>query len=252
MKPAEHKANTRRFSELARTVFLSRATIDQFTQSATPSQMKAVVAMLEHETAVRAIARRQRNHKRARFPVMKDLASFDRTDLSFPEGWAWDDLAGLGWIDQDVSLVFHGPTGRGKTHLAIALGVEAIEANKTVRYFPVATLALDLARAASEGRLDRMLTDLAKTDLLILDEFGYIPLEAATGRLLFQVVAGAYERQALIITTNIEFSRWGSVLGDDKLAAAMIDRIVHHGRLLEFGGTSRRMSNALMLQNTTH
>ena len=89
--------------------------------------------------------------------------------------------------------------------------------------------------------------ELAKCELLIVDEFGYVPLDVEGARLLFQVVADCYERRSLVITTNIEFSKWGTVLADDKLASAMIDRIVHHGRLIEFTGPSRRMDAALML-----
>ena len=89
--------------------------------------------------------------------------------------------------------------------------------------------------------------DIARNDLVILDEFGYVPLDIESSRLLFQVVSLCYETRSMILTTNIEFGKWGTILGDDKLAAAMIDRIVHHGRLVEFGGTSHRMDAALML-----
>lgn len=89
--------------------------------------------------------------------------------------------------------------------------------------------------------------DIARNDLVILDEFGYVPLDLDSARLLFQGVSDCYERHSLVITTNIEFSKWGTVLGDDKMAAAMIDRIVHHGRLVEFTGASHRMEATLML-----
>lgn len=89
--------------------------------------------------------------------------------------------------------------------------------------------------------------DIAKNDLVILDEFEYMPLDAESARLRFQVVSSCYESRSMIFTTNIEFSKWGTVLGDDKLVSAMIDRIVHHGRLVEFNGASRRMDAALML-----
>ena len=92
-----------------------------------------------------------------------------------------------------------------------------------------------------------MLRDLAKAEVLILDEFGYVPLDIEGSRLLFQVMSDCYEKRSLIVTTNIEFSKWGTVLDDDKLAAATIDRLVHHGRLVEFNGASRRMDAALML-----
>ena len=92
-----------------------------------------------------------------------------------------------------------------------------------------------------------MMRDIAKNDLVILDEFGYVPLDTESARLLFQVVSSCYESRSMIFTTNIEFSKWGTVLGDDKLASAMIDSIVHNGRLVEFNGASHRMDAALML-----
>ena len=94
-----------------------------------------------------------------------------------------------------------------------------------------------------------MYADIAKADLVILDEFGYIQLDSDGARLLFQVISSSYESRSLILTTNIEFSKWGTVLADEKLAAAAVDRIVHHGRLVEFGGKSRRVEESLMLGN---
>lgn len=104
-----------------------------------------------------------------------------------------------------------------------------------------------LERAKRENTLEALLKDIAKSDLIIIDELGYVPLSQESARLLFQVMSECYEKRSLVITTNIEFSKWGVVFGDDKLASAIIDRIMHHGRLVEFGGASKRMENALML-----
>lgn len=145
--------------------------------------------------------------------------------------------------------MFHGPTGRGKTHLAIALGMLAVDAGKSARFLSCAQLVFDLKAARERGRLDERYQELSKVDLLILDEFGYIPLDSDGGRLLFQVMSNCYERQSMVLTTNIEFGKWGTVLTDDKLASALVDRIVHHGRLVEFKGESRRVADSLMLGN---
>ena len=102
-----------------------------------------------------------------------------------------------------------------------------------------------------DGTLETMLRDIGRADLIILDEFGYVPFDIDGARLLYQIIAGSYERRSIIFTTNIEFSKWGTVFADDKLAAAIIDRIVHHGRLLEFTGQSRRVSEALMFGRNT-
>ena len=116
-----------------------------------------------------------------------------------------------------------------------------------MRFFTTAQLVLMFAKANRAHALDAMLKDLARADVLILDEFGYVPLDVEGARLLFQVMSDCYEKRSVIVTTNIEFSKWGTVLGDDKLAAATIDRLVHRGRLVEFNGPSRRMDAALML-----
>ena len=151
------------------------------------------------------------------------------------------------FVDSAQDFVFHGQTGRGKTHLAIAVGNACVRAGRTVRFFSTAQLVLMLTRASREHALEAVLKDIAKADLVILDEFGYVPLDVEGARLLFQVMSGCYEKRSVIVTTNIEFGKWGTVLGDDKLAAATIDRLVHHGRLVEFNGPSRRMDAALML-----
>lgn len=158
-------------------------------------------------------------------------------------------MLSLDWVGKAQDYVFHGQTGRGKTHLAVAIGMACIERGLTVRYLPCAQLVLQLQRARDSGALDAMYADIAKADLLILDEFGYIPLDSDGARLLFQVISSSYESRSLILTTNIEFSKWGTVLADEKLAAAAVDRIVHHGRLVEFGGKSRRVEESLMLGN---
>lgn len=131
--------------------------------------------------------------------------------------------------------------------MSIAVGTAAVESGMNVRFFTTAQLVMGLLKASDAGTLDALMNDLRKCDLLILDEFGYVPMDVNAARLLFQVVSDCYESRSLILTTNIEFSKWGTVLGDDKLAAAMIDRIIHHGRLLEFGGESKRMCTSLML-----
>ena len=105
-----------------------------------------------------------------------------------------------------------------------------------------------LRRARDEGRLDRELAQVGRAALLVVDELGFLPLAPDGARLLFQVVSEAYERQSVVITTNLEFSRWGQVFGDDRMAAAVIDRVVHHGRLLQFRGESYRVRHALMQQ----
>lgn len=139
-----------------------------------------------------------------------------------------------------------GPPGTGKTHLAVALGRNACRRGIPVRFFAAAELVMRLLRANAENRLDKELTQIGKAGLIILDELGYVPIDEEGSRLLFQVVTNAYETQSVIYTTNIEFSGWGRIFGDPNMAAAIIDRTVHHGRMIRFEGDSYRKTHALM------
>mgnify|MGYP002300948830 CR=1 FL=1 len=143
-------------------------------------------------------------------------------------------------------LFIAGPPGTGKTHLAIALGRNACRKGIPARYFTAAGLVMRLLRAQSDNRLDRELASIGKARLLIIDEFGYLPIDEEGSRLLFQIISDSYETRSIIYTTNIEFSGWGRVLGDKNMAAALIDRTVHHGRLIRFEGRSYRSEHALM------
>ena len=135
----------------------------------------------------------------------------------------------------------------GKTHAATALGLRCATAGMPVRFWQTAQLVLALGKAKRDGTLDRLLADVARARVLVLDEFGYVPFDVDGARLLYQVISESYERRSIVFTTNVEFSKWGTVFADDKLAAAIVDRVVHHGRLVEFGGPSHRLENSLML-----
>lgn len=235
----------------AKKVCLSNDTAEWLLEHATRHQIEAVAQMLDHELEVRERNKRTRLLRKAAFPAPKSFDAFDFADVKLPDGHTAEDMRSLQWLDLAQDYVFYGQTGRGKTHLAVALGMLAVEAGKTVRYLPCAQLVLGLQKAKEEGRLDVAYADLAKADLLILDEFGYIPLDSRGAKLLFQVISTSYETKSVILTTNIEFSRWGAVLADEKLAAAAVDRIIHHGRLVEFGGKSRRVEDSLMLGNVS-
>lgn len=167
--------------------------------------------------------------------------------MSFPDGWSREEILSLGFVSAAEDLVFFGQTGRGKTHMATALGIAAASAGYPVRFWQTAQLVLQLGKAKRDGTLDRLLADVGGARLLILDEFGYVPFDVDGARLLFQVISESYERRSVIFTTNVEFSKWGTVFADDKLAAAIVDRVVHHGRLIEFGGPSHRLEESLML-----
>ena len=231
----------------ARKMYFSKDSIAYFKETATPGQAKAFCDLLDFEMGVRAQNKLKRLMRRAAFPVLKSTEDFDFSEVAFPEGYTKEEMLSLDFIKHAQDFVFYGKTGRGKTHLAIAVGIDAVKSGHDVLYFSTAALVRKLVAAHSQGSLDAVLKDLRRADLIILDEFGYIPIDAEGARLLFQVVSESYESRSLMITTNIEFSKWAAVLADEKLAAAMIDRIVHHGRLLEFNGSSKRMDRSLML-----
>ena len=235
------KGDAERMRALARRLYISNDTIDWFLSSSNAAQLRAVSELIEHEMAVREESKRARLFRRAKFPQVKSFEGYDFSQVAFPDGYGVDDLKSLSFVEAAQDFVFHGQTGRGKTHLAIAVGHACVMAGKAVRFYTAAELALALSKARRELALEAMMRDIAKNDLVILDEFGYVPLDTESARLLFQVVSSCYESRSMIFTTNIEFSKWGTVLGDDKLASAMIDRIVHHGRLVEFNGASHRM-----------
>lgn len=217
------------FRGAARALFISGDTIGAFLASATPGQVAACAAMPGSEIAHRDRAKRARLLRQARFPVPKSVEGFGWSNVAFPDGWGRDEMLSLAFVRDAEDLVFYGQTGRGKTHMATALGIAATSAGYPVRFRQAAQLVPRLGKAKREGTLDRLLADVTKA------------------RLLYQVISDSYERRSVIFTTNVEFSRWGTVFADDKLAAAIVDRVVHHGRLVEFGGPSHRLEESLML-----
>lgn len=159
-----------------------------------------------------------------------------------PVRWVRAHADKRGYVTVDGREYVAGPAWHGRDlHCALAC-----ERRIEARFFTASSLVARLRRAREEGRLDREAAQIGRARLLVIDELGFLPLDAEGARLMFQVFADAYERQSVLITTNLEFSRWGSVFGDDQMAAAVIDRIVHHGRLIQFRGESYRVRHALM------
>lgn len=133
--------------------------------------------------------------------------------------------------------------------MAIAAGVKACNLGHITKFYTVTELVLKLAESRKNGTLEKLLRDLRSLDLLILDEWGYVPVDKDGSQLLFRVISDSYESKSLILTTNLEFSKWGGIFTDDQMATAMIDRLDHHGHLLIFEGKSYRMEHALMRQD---
>ena len=181
---SEREASQAAFRGAARALFISGDTIDAFLASATPGQVAACTAMLGSEIAHRDRTKRARLLRQARFPVPKALDGFDWSNVAFPDGWGRDEMCSLAFVRDAEDLVFYGQTGRGKTHMATALGIAATSAGYPVRFFQTAQLVLQLGKAKREGTLDRLLADIARARLLVLDEFGYVPFDVDGARLL--------------------------------------------------------------------
>ncbi len=229
-----------------RCLLFTNSTLQRVLTSADPDQKGFLDETLSFELAEREANRAARLIRRARFPVVKSLEGYEWGHISFPAALTKADLVSLAFMNRAENLVCLGPVGTGKTHLMVALGIKACSLGREVRYFTVTSLIDQLAEAKDAGTLRQLMKQLSRADALLLDEFGYVPVDQRGARLLYQVVSEAYERQSLIITTNLDFSRWGSMLADDQLASAFIDRIAHHGHLLVFEGESYRLAHALM------
>ena len=165
---------------------------------------------------------------------------------SFPADWGREQPASLQFVDRAEDLVLYGDVGCGKTHLAIAIGELACKHMIPVRFFTASSLVMRLRKAKHDNRLDTELKAIGKAELPVIDELGYLPIDIEGARLLFQVIADSYETRSVVFTSNLESGRWGDVFGDGDMAAAVIDRIVHHGRIIRFHGESYRNTHSLM------
>jgi DNA replication protein DnaC len=202
-----------------------------------------LVACLQREVAARETHGGEGRIRAARLPARKSLEEFD---FDHARALKRDTIAHLGTLDfvtAKDNVVFLGPPGTGKTHLAIGLAIRACQAGHRVAFATAAEWVARLAEAHHTGRLQAELIKLGRIPLLVVDEVGYIPFEAEAANLFFQLVSSRYERASLIVTSNKPFGRWGEVFGDDVVAAAMIDRLVHHADVIALKGDSYRLKD---------
>jgi len=189
-----------------------------------------------HESVIR-----HRLHE-ARFPEVKTLDTFDFASAEGVNATQMHTLARGGWVTQPENLILAGPIGTGKTHLAIALGVEATKQKRRVLFTRAADLVRQLLEARDARELGRLQKRLLTIDVLIVDELGFVPFDRVGGELLFNLITDRYERKATVVTTNLAFAEWVTVFaGDEKLTTALLDRLAHHATVITTKGKSYRM-----------
>jgi DNA replication protein DnaC len=199
-----------------------------------------LLRLSELEVAQRSANAIQARIKAAGFPVLKDLDTYDFAAMPNLGKQKVLELSRGEWIEQHYNACLIGNAGTGKTHLAVALGQAACRQNRRVRFFTAAALVNALEEAQKQYRLDRLLAQLDKADLLVIDELGYLSFSRAGAELLFQVFAERYERGSILITSNLPFSEWGQIFQGERMTAALLDRFTHRCHIFEMNGESFR------------
>lgn len=204
-----------------------------------------LLALAEQEVAQRDLNSQCQRLKAAKFPLLKELGDFDFSAIPQLNKQRILDLARGEYIDRAEPIILVGNPGLGKTHIAVGLAVEACRQKHRVRFYNVATLVNELSLAQEENRLTKFIATALRHKLIVLDELGFIPLSTTGSHLIFQFCSALYERVALIVTTNLKFTDWPQVFGNEKLSLALLDRLTHRAHIIEFVGESYRFRQRL-------
>ena len=186
----------------------------------------------------------ERRIKAARVPVVRSLDSFDFKAIPKPNRMQGLEPARCEWIERRENVIALGPSGTGKTHVALGLGLAACQKGLSVGFTTAAALVSEMMEARDERRLLRFQKQMASCQLLIIDELGFVPLSKTGAELLFELISQRYERGAILITSNLPFDEWTETLGSERLTGALLDRITHHVNILEMNGDSYRLAQS--------
>ena len=223
----------------------------KFAEDAAQSKLtydRYLLALADQEVAQREENRRVRRIKAARFPVLKELADFDFSCVPNLNKQRVLELARGGYLNKDESILMVGNPGLGKTHVATALALAACRQGHRVRFYNAAALVNELIQAQNEHQLSKFLAMALRHRLIVLDELGFIPFSSTGAQLIFQFCSTLYERVSMIVTTNLRFADWTQVFGDERLTAALLDRLTHKAHILEFTGESFRFRQRMERQ----
>lgn len=205
------------------------------------SNQEYLYNLLSEEIRYRQAARVAKLINTAGFPIQHDLASFRPGEVQFPTGVTTEKLKDLEFFHTGNNIVMYGSTGTGKTMLSICIGMEACKKGIPVKFFRTAALINRLSEAQEQGTLTLLHKKMNKAEILILDEFGYVPYNRTGAQLLFDYLSEIHEKKVIILNTNLEFSRWVNVLYDEQMTAALVGRLMHHCHLILFPGENNRL-----------
>ena len=205
---------------------------------------KYLLALVEQEVTRREENTFQMRQKTAGFPVSKSFETFDFSASPGIEKHRMLELAECHWIERAEAVVLVGNPGTGKTHCAIALGLEACRRGKRVRFFTAADLATAILEAKSEMVYGKLGKQLDRTDLVVVDELGYVPFSKESAQVLFNFFSDRHERRSVVVTTNLEFGKWTEVFGDERMTAALLDRLTHRAHIFLTTGESFRFRDS--------
>ncbi len=226
-----------------------RHTLDSINEVALaeePSYLDFLAYLVEQEIAGREVTQKQRRLKAARFPAWRTLEEYDFSFQVSVSQQTIRDLATLQFIEKRENLILLGPPGVGKSHLATALGIEAVNAGYNTLFTTMDELATRMYASLADDSLPVYIRSLLRNQLIILDEVGYLTLDKIASDHLFQLVSKAYENVSLVVTSNLDFSEWGTLFASPGTAAALLDRLLHHAHVITLRGDSYRVRNRLV------